>query len=77
MTGGGAANTDGTLQAGTTAFMGGQSATVLYAGVNPYLIGVDQINLSVPSSLASGDYPLTIDIGGIKSNSPLLKVVHP
>jgi len=57
--------------------MGGQSATVLYAGVNPYLIGVDQINLSGPSSLASGDYPLTIDMGGIKSNSPLLKVVHP
>jgi len=77
MTGGGAINADGTLQASTLALIGGQSATVLYAGLNPYLIGVDQINITVPSSLASGDYPITLYIGGNKSNSPLLKVVHP
>jgi len=77
MTGGGSANPDGTLQASTTGTIGGQNSPVLYAGLNQYLIGVDQINLTVPASLASGDYPITIYIGGIKSNSPLLKVIHP
>ena len=48
-----------------------------YAGLNPYLIGVDQINITVPPTLTSGDYPITLYVGGNKSNTPLLKVVHP
>jgi adhesin/invasin len=77
MCGGGGAKADGTLQSSTQAFIGGVPGTVLYAGLNPYLIGVDQINLAVPASLASGDYPLNIYIGGNRSNTPLLKVAQP
>jgi adhesin/invasin len=77
MTGGGTVNSDNTLQAAVQASIGGLPATVLYAGLNPYLIGVDQINLSVPSGLASGDYPVTIYFNGNKSNSPLLRVTQP
>lgn len=46
--GGGTANADGTLQAPTQVYIGGAAAQVPYAGTNPYLVGVDQINVSVP-----------------------------
>jgi len=45
-----------------TAFINGQTATVVYAGLAPDLGGLYQVNLTVPTGLASGTY--TVDISG-------------
>ena len=47
-----------------TATIGGMTATVDYAGPAPYLVnGAIQVNLHVPSGLASGPQPVVITIG--------------
>ncbi|HUK15988.1 MAG TPA: hypothetical protein VLW65_06215 [Bryobacteraceae bacterium] len=51
-------NTSNTI----TAFIDGQTATVSYAGLVPYSAGLYQLNLTVPTGLASGTY--TVDISG-------------
>ncbi|HTS30479.1 MAG TPA: PQQ-binding-like beta-propeller repeat protein [Bryobacteraceae bacterium] len=56
-----------------TATVGGQPATVLFAGLAPGYAGLDQVNFAVPK-LASGDYPLQITAGGAVSNTPLISV---
>jgi uncharacterized protein (TIGR03437 family) len=76
-TGAGSCTATGTLNATVTAVIGVENAPVLYAGVAPCLAGITQVNLSVPSDLISGYYPVAITIGGVTSNMPLLKVVQP
>jgi uncharacterized protein (TIGR03437 family) len=44
------------------AFINGQQATVGFAGLAPYEAGLYQVNLTVPTGLASGAY--TVDIAG-------------
>lgn len=57
-----------------TAYVGGASATVGFAGLAPTLAGLYQINVTVPTGLASGVY--TLDIGGPDSyNSEALIAV--
>lgn len=43
-----------------TAAVGGTAATVTYAGLAPGLAGLYQVNLTIPSGLAAGDYYLEI-----------------
>ncbi|HUA83114.1 MAG TPA: hypothetical protein VMB85_04600, partial [Bryobacteraceae bacterium] len=51
-----------------TATIGGQPATVLYAGAAPTLItGVVQINLQVPSGVSGSALPVTVTIDGVKT----------
>jgi uncharacterized protein (TIGR03437 family) len=52
-----------------TATIGTQPAQVLFAGLAPDFVGVLQVNVTVPSGLAAGTYPLTITVGGKASNS--------
>ncbi len=48
------------------ATIGGEPATVLYAGSAPMLVsGVCQINLLIPQDLAPGTQPVEVQIGGI------------
>jgi uncharacterized protein (TIGR03437 family) len=53
-----------------TATIGGQSATVQYAGDAQGIVeGVIQVNVQVPAGLTSGAQPVVLQIGGISSQS--------
>ena len=44
--------------------IGGQQATVQFAGLAPGYVGLYQVNAYVPNGLAAGNQPITIAIGG-------------
>ena len=58
---------------GVTATMGGQSATVQFAGGAPGYAGLDQVNVLVPQ-LAPGSYPAQIFVNGVASNTATVSV---
>jgi adhesin/invasin len=47
------------INAQVTVTIGGQAAQVSYQGVAPGLAGLEQLNVIVPSGLASGDQPVS------------------
>jgi uncharacterized protein (TIGR03437 family) len=54
----------GKLTLGVTATVGGQPATVLYAGPAPGLVsGIIQINVTLPSGTPSGNVPVVVQVG--------------
>jgi len=57
----------------TTATIGGTNAQVLFSGLTPSLVGVLQVNIQIPT-VAAGDQPLVVTIGGVASNSALITV---
>lgn len=57
-----------------SATIGSTAATVSFAGLAPGFVGLLQMNIVVPSTLAAGDYPLTITIHGETSNSATISV---
>jgi len=59
--------------AAATATIGGQNAPIAFLGLTPTTVGLSQANIQVPN-LPYGDYPLTLTIGGQKSNSVMLTV---
>ncbi len=50
-----------------SATVNGENAPVLFAGLAPGFVGLLQLNITVPSDLAAGDYPLVITVGGVAS----------
>jgi uncharacterized protein (TIGR03437 family) len=54
--------------------IGGQPATVLFAGLTPGLVALVQMDITVPSGLAAGSYPMVVTIGGQVSNSATVSV---
>jgi uncharacterized protein (TIGR03437 family) len=54
--------------------IGGQPAAVLFAGLTPGLIALLQLDVTVPSGLATGNYPMIVTIGGQVSNSATVSV---
>jgi len=44
--------------------IGGQQATVQFAGLAPGFIGLYQVNVYIPTGLAAGNQPITISVGG-------------
>jgi uncharacterized protein (TIGR03437 family) len=55
--------------------VGGQPATVLYAGAAPGLVaGVLQINIQLPTGVGAGNQPVVVTIGGITSTQTGLTV---
>ena len=60
---------------GVSATIGGSAAQVVYAGKQPEFIGLDQINLLLPSSLAGrGAVQLQLTVDGKAANPVTLKV---
>jgi uncharacterized protein (TIGR03437 family) len=51
--------------------IGGQQATVQFAGLAPTFVGLYQVNAYVPAGLAAGNQPITIAIGGKTSPSSI------
>ena len=56
-----------------SATIGGVAATVQFLGLAPGFVGLAQANIQVPS-LASGNYPMVITVGGFVSSSAVLSV---
>ena len=60
-----------------TATVGGQSATVLYAGAVPFQVaGLLQVNLRLPANLTPGNQPVVITVGSTQSQSNLTVAVR-
>jgi uncharacterized protein (TIGR03437 family) len=54
-----------------TVTLGGVNLPVLYSGLAPGLVGVDQINVSVPSNVPTGfSVPLVITEGDVETSIP-------
>jgi minor extracellular serine protease Vpr len=54
--------------------IGGQQATVSFSGLAPGFSGLYQVNVTVPSNLTAGSYPITLSIGGVTSPTAQLPV---
>lgn len=54
--------------------IGGQPATVLFAGLTPGSIALLQLDITVPSGFAAGSYPMVVTIGGQVSNSATVSI---
>ncbi len=77
-TGGGEFNADsGELLASTTATVGGQPATILFAGqAGGEVGGVVQVNLQLPEGV-TGDLPVVLTIGGATTQATATVAVQP
>jgi uncharacterized protein (TIGR03437 family) len=58
-----------------SAKIGGAAADVLFAGAQPNLVGVDQVNLRVPRSLIGrGEVDVVLTVNGQTSNTVTVNV---
>ena len=57
-----------------TVTIGGAPATVLGAAYTPGFIALLQLNVSVPTGLPAGSYPMVVTIGGQVSNSATVSI---
>jgi uncharacterized protein (TIGR03437 family) len=65
-----------TTAAPVTVTIGGQPAEVLYAGAAPFLpAGITQINARIPQSVAAGDAPIVVSIGGLSTTQAVTVAV--
>ena len=68
-----AANGESTI-ALPTVTVGGASAMVTFSGLAPGFVGLNQVNVMVPSGLAAGNQPVVMNVGGINSNTVMAPV---
>ncbi|HYM12121.1 MAG TPA: hypothetical protein VEU62_15405, partial [Bryobacterales bacterium] len=52
-----------------TATVASQPAAVIFSGLAPFFVGLNQINLTLPAGLPSGMQPLVLTSNGIASNT--------
>lgn len=58
-----------------TALIGGQKATVLYAGPQPGIAGLDQVNVQIPRSLIGrGEVPVALTVAGKTANTVTISI---
>jgi len=60
----------------SSATIGSSPAHVAFAGLAPGFVGLVQVNIVVPSDLATGDYQLAITIGNETSNAAIVAVAQ-
>ncbi len=61
-----------------TVTIGGQPATVQYAGRTPCCSGIDQVNVTVPANAPFGCWvPVSINAGGVVSNTTTMAIAAP
>jgi uncharacterized protein (TIGR03437 family) len=75
----GASAADGLRTTNTTpeVLIGGVPARVLFSGLSPQFVGVNQINVVVPQGTTTGDaVPLQIRIGGITTSDKVTIAVQ-
>jgi uncharacterized protein (TIGR03437 family) len=60
----------------TSASIESLPAEVSFVGLAPGFVGLTQMNIVVPPGLASGDYPLSVTIGGQTSNAGTISVAQ-
>jgi len=68
----GAASLDALRTATTmpTVLIGGQPAQVVFAGLSPQFVGVNQINVAIPASTPTGNaVSLQISLGGVTTSA--------
>lgn len=58
----------------TTVTIGGIGATIDFIGITPGLVGVTQINVEVPSGIATGAQPVVVKVGGVASATATLTI---
>ena len=63
-----------TVQAGCTVTVGGVAANVVFCGLAPGLVGVYQVNFTVPLNAASGSADVAIRVGSETSNTVKMAV---
>lgn len=65
------------IAAPVTATVGGQPATVVYAGAVPGSVqGLYQVNLEIPQAVSSGSVPLQLTIGGATTQSKVTLTIE-
>jgi uncharacterized protein (TIGR03437 family) len=52
-----------------TVTIAGLNAKVLFSGAAPYFVGLNQINVVVPTNAPSGNQPLVVSAGGVTGNT--------
>jgi uncharacterized protein (TIGR03437 family) len=65
-----------TISAPFHLLFGQTEATVLYAGLAPYAVGLYQFNVIVPNVSSSDSIPLTFTLAGVSGRQTLLVAVH-
>jgi uncharacterized protein (TIGR03437 family) len=56
--------------------VGGVPATIQFIGI-PYLVGVTQINFSVPAGVPPGPQPVVVTVGGVSSPPVMIEITQP
>jgi uncharacterized protein (TIGR03437 family) len=54
--------------------VGSQTATVGFAGLSPFFVGLYQINFQVPTGVTSGELEVDVTQNGVAANPTLLPV---
>jgi trimeric autotransporter adhesin len=60
--------------AATTATVGGSNAPVSFSGLAADFVGLYQVNVQVPTGLASGNQPLVLSVSGASSKAVMIAV---
>jgi uncharacterized protein (TIGR03437 family) len=55
-------------------FLDGAAIPIAFLGLTPNFVGLGQLNVQIPSSVAKGDHTLVLTIGGTASNGVLISV---
>ncbi len=63
-----------TTLATPTVTVGGRPAAVQFSGLAPYIVGLYQLNISVPADAPTGLQPVVITVGGVTSKAATLPV---
>jgi len=60
-------------QSNTSATIGGQSASVVFAGLAPGFVGLLQLNVLIPD-VAAGELPFEVSVGGVKAAATVISI---